>query len=224
MNPGCQSVLQHRVTPGDSTDCSNHVRYSLSFRTFKSSTCPSEAAPSQPAVSSPQHSQVKTATSLLVGDSFLARLDASRLGKGKKNIINIAKGGSKIPDVIKAVEYFCQNPANSGFHVDQVFVSVGTNDIRYCKSEGIMKLKGAMFKLIRALKTVFVGAKIFFQSLLPLPITYENYKYIARNILDFNNLIFHACSHERVYIINAFNDFLKGNVRNPYLFPVNLFY
>ena len=85
-----------------------------------------------------------------------------------------------------------------------------------------MKLKGAMFKLIRALKTVFVGAKIFFQSLLSLPITYENYKYIARNILVFNNLIFHACSHERVYIINVFNDFLKGNVRNPYLFPVNL--
>ena len=80
-----------------------------------------------------------------------------------------------------------------------------------------MKLKGAIFKLIRALKTVFVGAKIFFQSLLPLPITYENYKYIARNILDFNNLIFHVCSHERVYIINV-----KGNVRNPYLFPVNL--
>ena len=107
MNPGCQSVLQHRVTPGDSTDCSNHVRYSLSFRKFKSSTCPSEAVPSQPAASSPQHSQVKTATSLLVGDSFLARLDAARLGKGKKNIINIAKGGSKIPDVIKAIEDFC---------------------------------------------------------------------------------------------------------------------
>ena len=162
MNPGCQSVLQHRVSTGNSTDCSEHIRYSLSFRKFKGSLCPSEAAPTEPAVSSTQHSQVKTATSLLVGDSFLARLDAARLGKGKKNVISIAKGGSKIPDVIKAVEDYCQNPSNSIFHVDQVFVSVGANDIRYCKSEGIMKLKGGMFKLVRTLKTVFVGSKIIF--------------------------------------------------------------
>ena len=166
MNPGCQTLLQHRVTPGNSNECTENIRYSLSFRKFKSSTSPLVAAPIQPTPSSPQH---KTATSLLIGDSFLARIDAARLGKGKKHVINLAKGGSKIPDAIKTVEDFNTDPANTTFRVDQVFVSIGTNDIRYCKSEGIMKFKGALFQLIRTIKSVFAGAKIFFQSLLPLP-------------------------------------------------------
>ena len=40
MNPGCQTLLQHRVTPGNSNECTENVRYSLSFRKFKSSTSP----------------------------------------------------------------------------------------------------------------------------------------------------------------------------------------
>ena len=84
-----------------------------------------------------------------------------------------------------------------------------------------MKFKGALFQLIRTIKSVFAGAKIFFKSLVPLPITVENYKYIAKNILDFNSLIFHVCGHERVYMLNVFREFVKGNVRNPYLFPSN---
>ena len=43
---------------------------------------------------------------------------------------NLAKGGSIIPDVIKTFEDFNADPANTTFRVDQVFVSVGTNDIR----------------------------------------------------------------------------------------------
>ena len=74
---------------------------------------------------------------LLVGDSFPARLDKERLGKKKKVVINMAKGGSRIPDVVHTVKEFRNNPENSKYAIDQVFISVGTNDIRRCYSGGV---------------------------------------------------------------------------------------
>ena len=43
MQPGCQSILQHRVLPGNTVDCDEHIRFSLSFRKFKpESDCSNE--------------------------------------------------------------------------------------------------------------------------------------------------------------------------------------
>ena len=43
MQPGCQSILQHRVLPGNTADCDEHIRFSLSFRKFKpESDCSNE--------------------------------------------------------------------------------------------------------------------------------------------------------------------------------------
>ena len=137
-------------------------------------------------------------TTLIVGDSFAARLNPERLSKGRKKVINIAKGGNKIPDVIDSVINFYDNDSSYGLIVDQVFCSVGTNDIRKCRKEGVFKFKGELFKLTRLLKQLFPVAKIFFQSLIPLPITFENSSYIAHNTLTFNDMLFEVCKHERV--------------------------
>ena len=115
---------------------------------------------------------------------------------------------------------FCQDASNSELLVDQVFVSIGTNDIRGCRREGVSKHKGDLFKLIRFIKELLPHAKVFFQSLLPLPITYENATFIARNILSFNDMLYEVCKHERVYLFDVFGLFLLGRYRNPRLFPL----
>ena len=133
-------------------------------------------------------------------------------------MINLAKGENKIPDVIDSIKNFLINYSNT--HVDQIFVSVGTNDIRNCRGEGVSRFKGELFRLVRFIKQVFTGAKIFFQSLIPLPITIENGAYIAKNVLSFN-MIFNTCKHERIFFVDVFGTFLLGNFRNPLLFPVS---
>ena len=158
MHPGCQSVLQQRVLPGNTADCNEHIRFSLSFRKCKpeSDSC-NEGIHSIPA---PVNSSLaisdsskceRTPVTLLLGDSFLARLDAAKLGKSKKCVLNKAKGGNKISDVLLNIDQFCCDDNNLKYTVDQVFVSVGTNDIRYCRN-GISHLKGELFGLLRKIK------------------------------------------------------------------------
>ena len=124
----------------------------------------------------------KVPTSLIVGDSFAARLDANRVSKGTKNVINIAKGGYKIPDAIESLDTFHKDLADKETIIDQVFISIGTNDICHSRREGVGKFKSELFKLIRRIKELFPRAKIFFQLLIPLPITRENESYVARNL------------------------------------------
>ena len=227
MRPETQSTLQHRVVRGNIKQPENQVRYSISFRKSK----PENSEPiadsfqqgitcSSASILSSDNKAPRIRTTLIVGDSFAARLDPERLSKGRKKVINIAKGGNKIPDVIDSVINFCDNDSSYGLIVDQVFCSVGTNDIRKCRKEGVFKFKGELFKLTRLLKQFFPVAKIFFQSLIPLPITFENSSYIAHNILTFNDMLFEVCKHERVYLLDVFGIFLLGRFRNPRLFPL----
>ena len=97
----------------------------------------------------------------------------------------MARGGNKIKDVELSIDNFRDNNNNRQYLVEQVFVSVGTNDIRYCRN-GVSHLKGELFGLIRKMKQSFPRAKLFLQSLLPLPITYSNRRYIVRNACDLN--------------------------------------
>ena len=99
-----------------------------------------------------------------------------------------------------------------------MFVSVGTNDIRYCRN-GISHLKGELFRLVRVIKYCFPSTKIYIQSLIPLPITHDNSRLIVRNVLEFNKIIFHVCFHERAFMIDVFKSFLYRGYRNPFLFP-----
>ena len=130
------------------------------------------------------HKCERTPATLLLGDSFLARLDAAKLGKSKKCVLNKAKGGSKISDVLLNIDEFCCDDNNLKY-------TVGTNDIRYCRN-GISHLKGELFGLLRKIKQQFPRAKLFLQSLIPLPITYSNRRYVVRNVCDFNRIIYHV--------------------------------
>ena len=142
------------------------------------------------------------------------------MSKGRKNVVNIAKGGNKIIDVIESLMKFSEDTSSGEFVIDQVFVSLGTNDIRSCRREGVSRHKDELFRLTRFIKDMFPYAKLFFQSLIPLPITYENAPYIARNILRFNDMLYEVCSMSVYLYLMYFAYFLLGRYRNPELFPL----
>ena len=219
MHPGCQALLQYRVLPGCSDKSSNPVRYSLSFRKFKPEVNP---VPPQAQPDDTRDILAKTIPAVLIaGDSFPARPDSERIGKNKKVVLNIAKGGNRIPDVVHSLIEFRNNTDNAKYAVNQVFVSVGTNDIRHCYHRGVSHLKGDLFGLVRTIKNLFPNCKVYIQSLLPLPVTPANRQHVIRNVLDFNNLIYHICSHEKVFILDVFRKFLFEGFRNPRLFNIS---
>ena len=218
-NAGCQAILQHRVLPGSSDSPANQVRYSISFRKFRSE--PEREDTTRFMSSSPAKGAKLIPASLLVGDSYLARLDSKRLGKGKKTVVNIAKGGNKIPDVLESLHDFHGSTECEDYIIDQIFISVGTNDIRYCRDRGVSHLKGKLLGLVRAAKNLFPRAKIFIQTLLPLPVTFDNHNYVIKNVLDFNDIILHVCAYERIYILNVFRNFLFKGFRNPVYFKAS---
>ena len=154
----------------------------------------------------------------MVGDSFLARLDKDRLGKNNETIINLAKGGNKFRDVIQSLRTFKSNSENDKYLIKQIFISVGTNDIRNCQN-GIIHLKGELFNLVRTIKHFFPTAKLYMQSLLPLPVTHDHRSHVVENVLNFNKMIYHVCVHDRVYMIDIFRTFMFRGYRHHMLFP-----
>ena len=216
MHPGCQSIVKHRVLQGDSSGSDDQIRYSISFR--RSSSTPLTVSNSELPASEDSPNVTLIPTSLLVGDSLLARLDPERLGKGKKTILNLAKGGNKICNVIDNLKAFIADSGSKKYLVNQVFVSVGTNDIRFCKN-GISHLKGELFGLVRTMKNFFPGVKVYLQSLLPLPVTFSNKNFVIKNVLELNRIIYHVCYHERIFMLDIFKTFLFRGYRHPSLFP-----
>ena len=101
------------MCPGCSSKSSNQVRYSVSFRKYKPEIVPNHCGDTTSISEVPSTTTV-TAT-LIVGDSFPARLDKDRLGKNKKVVINIVKGGSRIPDVIQSIKDFKNNAENAKY-------------------------------------------------------------------------------------------------------------
>ena len=113
VHPGCQLLLQHRVLPGCSSKSSNQVRYSVSFRKYKPELVPDHCGDTNSINEIPSITTVPA--TLIVWDSFPARLDKDRLGKNKKVAINIVKGGSRIPDVIQSIKDFKNNAENAKY-------------------------------------------------------------------------------------------------------------
>ena len=154
---------------------------------------------------------------VFAGDSHFARLDPQRLHKDKVNVFNISKGGSKMRDVEKALCDFYINHSHN-FHVEKIFLSIGTNNIRYCQ-DGVGFLTKPPNQLLGKIKELLPNSNIIVQNLLPLPITN---RYVASNVLDFNCMLFKACARFRFSVINVFDKFLDGNgFRSRLLFPAN---
>ena len=213
MKPGCQQVMRHRVPNGTEPG----VRYSISFRCLvpQPDKAPlTRTDPDPPKTTLPTPSYKKRIT-LLAGDSLYKGLDTEKLGKGKQTVVKIAKGGRKMEEVEKAIAEYVE--LNKDVEIKTLFVCVGTNDIRNCK-EGIGHLRSPLCDFMKSIKKLCPDAKIFIQSLLPIPT--NGSKFLARNVLSMNNLLFNLCSRFRLYFVDVFGSFLNrhGNT-DVRLFP-----
>lgn len=171
MRPGAQQNLKHAMRAERSSNIDDdQIRYSLSFRAVSK---PKQGSAPNNNTSQCQNDVIEPPTehvTLVAGDSYAARLDAVRLGKKKCKVVNVAQGGAKMDKVQKQLELFAaSNPRTC---VEKIILSVGTNDLRYCKDVGL--LRGPLKQLCTQIKDIFPNAKVFFQSLLPLPIKDSN--------------------------------------------------
>ena len=161
MKAGSQAKILHRVPNRKE----GGIRYSLSFRKVVSNP---------PSVKENDEVQVinnKKKIVLLAGDSYFEHLDTDKLAKGKESVFKVDRGGRKIEDVLKSTKNFLD--ANPTYEVKKLFVCVGTNDIRYCYDRGVNHLKTPLRTFLSTLKQLVPQAKIFIQSLLPIPYSLE---------------------------------------------------
>ena len=111
MKPGAQSLMKHRVKAGMKQPNQPNTRYSISFRKIARPVHGDPIEPPSPP-DTPDKTLPKTTSPpkkniiLIAGDSFPARLNVDRLGKGKKDVRNISSGGSKISKVQRSIEDF----------------------------------------------------------------------------------------------------------------------
>ena len=236
MKPGCQQVLKHRVIPAEHQVGHQNIRYCLSFRKYIDTSAISSVpnptgsveddfisehitvSPNEPTSFKPDNSvrQHYIDTVLFAGDSHFSRLDPEKLGKGKNsqiNVINISKGGLNIRKTEETISDFCAT--NTSYNVVKVFVSVGTNDIRYC-TRGVRHLTRPLQLLSERIKLCFPKADVFYQSLLPLPVVNP---FVVENVNSFNDLLYEICTKNKIYFFNVFVDFLGYNYhRNAEMF------
>ena len=141
---------------------------------------------------------------LLAGDSFAERLDTGKLGRKSVVVESVARGGAKMHQVMGQLRKF--SAENENVVVDKLFISVGTNDIRYCR-DGIKHLNGKFKSLCSMIKELFPNSKIFFQSLIPLPCLHGGDWITNSNVINFNSMVFNECKFRRFHILDAFSAF-----------------
>lgn len=110
------------------------------------------------------------------------------------------------------------------FIVDKLLISVGTNDIRNCIN-GINHLRGPFKQLSSKISELFPTAKVYFQSLLPLPLYHKNDWNTNKNVLAMNRIIYHECIYRKFYYLDAFvplsfpwRPFCGPHIRKDYMF------
>lgn len=229
MKPGCQQVLKHQLMQGPpGTD----LRFSISFRrsipkpnsispspktsTTVTNTCGSLLilnSPTSPSASPQNMRSISDSTippapaALIMGDSIGARLDPGKIGKNKLKVFNIAQGGLTMNKTEKALDDFFTQADLTSIEVTSVFVSVGTNDIRFCYN-GIRHLRAPLNRLISKVRLCFPEAEIYLHSILPI-INPKN-PFNIQNVYELNDLFFNLCQENKVYYLNFFGDFLNS--------------
>ena len=220
MKAGSQSLMRHRVARGQFSPDESEERFSISFRkivpsTSSDSSSINSASTSASVIQDTEKDCPKKNIILIAGDSFAARLDVKRLGKGKVEVQNIAVGGRKIMQVENDITHFLQN--NPDVNIKKLFISIGTNDIRNCRN-GVKHLKQPIASLMKKVKSILPGTLVWIQSIPPL--NPNNCPYTCRNVLDMNNLLYDSCARHKMFYLDIFNAFLdyKGHI-NSHLFP-----
>ena len=237
MKSGCQKYFLHRINPSDmEVHGADGERYSVSVRTIEKNHLLCNTADTDETDSAndseislfgdnsvtidPNMSTQPSSgfTTIILGDSIDRDLVPARLQKGENLCINLSQGGSKIKDIDKIIN----DLPNTHGHItaDQVIISIGVNDIRYCRGK-VQHLKDSYIDLIHKLKYLYPNVKVFVRSILPVKILNE---FTAQNVLKFNKLLLHICRTERCYYVDVFNTFLdsSGRDRNSLLYKDNV--
>ncbi len=215
MKPGCQQTVKHRLNRGAAD---SGVRYSISFRKAIAPATP--VSPNPILSSSPKNSHSSATPQpasqshpreplvILAGDSIFKGLKCDLLGKKRTKVVNIAHGGDFMYKTEAALSKFADS-LDGKYEVQKVFLSIGTNDIRYCK--GVNHLRGPLKRLIQKTKSLFPGAVVLIQSVLPSQVQND---WTVRNVNGMNRLIRECCHEKEVYFVNFFQDFLLRDGRS----------
>ena len=163
----------------------------------------------------PSKTSTPIKAAVIFGDSYGARLKAEKLSKDKIKVINMCTGGAKISKTEEQVEQFYTSDKSVGLDITHVFISVGTNDIRYCYN-GVRHLKAPLRRLLLKIKLCFPTARVHIHSL--LPIAPEN-PTTCHNVCELNEIIFELCRNENVFFLDFFDKFVdEWGYRCDYLF------
>ena len=173
-------------------------------------------------ISSPVHAKRSVGgkgVSVLFGTSITSRVDASRLGRKGRKVLNFSESGARIHDIKRMVDDFHDYHVDAQ-NVDKIILCFGTNDIKHSKS-GVRHLVSPVFSLINRCKSHFPGALIFICSNLPMR---NMYNYTVHNFISFNNILRDACFKTNTYYLDCFDNFLSTDKMdyNRYLFRDNL--
>ena len=142
---------------------------------------------------------------LIIGDSYAKRLVGGKIGKGKYKVFNKSMGGANIRKTEQQLDNFFVSEESLACEITHIFISVCTNDIRYCYGRGIKHLKAPLQRLITKIKCCFPLARIHVQSL--LPVLAEN-QFTETNVIMMNDLIFDICKLEQLYYMDFFTKFV----------------
>ena len=234
MKPGCQDFFAHRVRSNPS---SKQPRYSLSFRCMLPKASGQDVDASVKTGSDSEHKETaqdasvlsfctptpeqlvtqskslkpkKRRTTVLFGTSMTKFIRTNKLGFRGRKVLNLSQSGAKIVDIKDNVKnFYSSNEAAKSDDVEKIIFSLGTNDVKYCKF-GVKHLSRYLADLIDTTKLLFPHAVISFHSCLPIR---GMYSYIAKNVVEFNNLLRDLCFTMNCIYVDCFKDFLTHDFR-----------
>ena len=207
MQPGSQSMTKHKIEK--QTESSDTVRYSISFRKLidrDEHTATMGAKNVSPPTPTPE-----PPTTLIIGTSIPDDLNEHKLAGRHKSakVIKLCKRGAHVKQISDLVDGFYKSKDCNPSNVDKVIMSIGTNDIRYCRN-GVGHLFFPVRNLVQKVKTLFPLARIYIQSLIPIRYHQNNpgNLKIVENVLEFNKLLLKAAAEENCFFFNMFDKFL----------------
>ena len=146
----------------------------------------------------------------MFGTSMTKYVRANQLGFRGRKVVNVSQSGAKAKDIKANVrEFYESHEASHNDDVEKIIFSFGTNDIKHSKF-GVQHLKKYIVDLVDMTKSLFPAAIILFQCCLPIRCMYP---YIARNVLDFNDMIREFCFFNNCVFIDCFADFLTRDFK-----------
>ena len=208
MQPGSQKVTKHKIEKD--TAVSETVRYSISFRKLVDKGNIAETATG---TSESPNECPDPPTTLIIGTSIADDLNADKLAGRHKTakVIKLCKRGGHIKQLSDMLDDFYKSSECNSGAVKKVIISVGTNDIRYCR-KGVGHLFFPVKNLIHKIKTFFPDARVYLQSLIPVRYQHNNPEnpHIVKNVLEFNRLLLKVAMTEDCLFFDMFGKFLDS--------------